>query len=120
MIEKNRSNGTVAILLLLLTVLGCKALGSWSLTDTKWVGTNPNVDGTFTIEFHSGSTATVTWAREGQPSRSFPADWSADGKSVTITWSTGRFEGTVKGKEIDGNISPPGGGTSIPMTFRQE
>src|SRR3954469_14714121 len=120
MAGKNKSHGTLAILLLLIAVLGCKALGSWSLTDTKWRGTNPNVDGTFTIEFHSGSTATVGFSREGQPSRTFPADWSTESKNVTITWSTGRFEGTVKGKEIEGSISPPGGGTSIPMTFRQE
>jgi hypothetical protein len=120
MVGRNKSNATLAILLLLIAVLGCKALGSWSLTDTKWRGTNPDLDGDFIIEFHSGSTATITANLTGKPARTFPANWSADSKNVTVTWSTGRFEGTVKGKEIEGNISPPGGGTSIPMTFRQE
>lgn len=116
---KTKPRATLATLLLVIAVLGCKSLGAWSLTDTKWKGTNPDVDGTFTIEFHSGSTATIGWSREGQPTRTFPANWSADNKTVTITWSTGRFEGTVRGKEIDGNLSPPGGGTSAPISFRQ-
>jgi hypothetical protein len=116
----NKLNSACVILLFVMLAFGCTALTGWSLTDTKWRGTNPDLDGEFIVEFHSGSTATFTVNMKGQPTRTFPANWSTEGKNLTITWSLGRFEGVVNGKQIVGNMSPLNGGTAVPMTYQQQ
>jgi hypothetical protein len=114
---KRRSNAAIAALLLVTFIWACGGLTAFNLKDTKWRSTTLEVGAVFLVNLHADKTAMVTLTRIGYPDQSYGGTWSAEGKELTLIWSTGRFEGTVRNKQITGRASNPSNGTSIAMTL---
>ncbi len=123
MAGKSKSIGTVAILILLTAVLGCSDLIGWSfLTNTKWRAAKFDPEGdSITVDFQSESRANLTLLdSSGNVIATDSAVWSNDYKVVTITWGKGKFQGTVKGKELQGSLTYSGVDKFVPLTLWQE